>query len=220
MEPDFWHRRWHNNEIGFHQEQINLHLQSFWSSLQLQPPTTVFVPLCGKSKDMVWLADQGYEVVGVELSAVAVENFFRENRIATQIDRHRNFTRYRSEHITLLVGDFFDLQDADLGPITAVYDRASLIAFPPDMRTRYASHLCSLLPPAARMLLISLTYPEDAMKGPPFSVQEYEVRQLFEEEMQVEKVQELDVLHENPRFLQRGISALQETVFRLIKKSR
>lgn len=218
MKPDFWHRRWQNNEIGFHQEQINLHLQSYWPSLNIAPPTRVFVPLCGKSKDMVWLADQGYEVVGVELSTVAVEDFFKENRIEAQIDNTGNFTRYRSEHFTLLAGDFFDLQNTDLDSFAAVYDRASLIAFPPDMRQRYAEHLCSLLPPATRMLLISLTYPEDAMQGPPFSVRESEVRRLFEDAMHVEKVRELDVLHENPRFRKRGLSTLQETVFRLIKK--
>lgn len=49
------------------------------SSLDLAQGSRVFVPLCGKSLDMIWLAQQGHEVIGVELSPVAVEDFFREN---------------------------------------------------------------------------------------------------------------------------------------------
>lgn len=219
MEIDFWHRRWQKNEIGFHQERINLHLQSFWPSLDIKPPATVFVPLCGKSKDMVWLAEQGFEVLGIELSTIAIEDFFKENKLTPKIETGPLFKRYRSERITLLEGDFFDLQATDLDQVGAVYDRASLIAFPPDMRPRYTRHLCSLLPAGTLTLLISLEYPEHEMNGPPFSVHEGEVQQLFATEMHIEKLRELDVLQENPRFIQRGLSALREKVYKLTRRS-
>lgn len=218
MDPEFWHHRWRKNEIGFHQDRINLHLRSFWPSLHLTPPAAVFVPLCGKSTDMLWLAQQGYEVMGIELSAVAIEGFFQENGLAPTVTEDPPFTSYRSGRITLLLGDFFELQAPDLAGIGAVYDRASLIALPPEMRTRYAQHLCLLLPAATRMLLISLEYPEHEMQGPPFAVHEDEVRRLFETRMSLEKVLEKDVLAENPRFIQRGLTTLSEKVFRLKKR--
>lgn len=218
MEPDFWHRRWQKNEIGFHQDRINLHLQSFWPSLRLAPPAMVFVPLCGKSRDMLWLAEQGHEVLGIELSAVAVEDFFTENHLTPEVTEGSRFKRYRAPGITLLQGDLFELSPDDLAGVAAVYDRASLIAFPPEMRPRYARHLCSLLRAQTVMLLISLEYPEQEMKGPPFSVHEPEVRQLFEDEMHIEKVLELEVLKENPRFIQRGLTALTEKVYRLKRR--
>lgn len=218
MEPDFWHRRWYKNEIAFHQERINLHLQSVWPALASTPPATVFVPLCGKSKDMLWLAEQGFDVIGIELSAIAVEDFFKENHLAPTVTTESTFKRYQSGRLTLLQGDFFELLTADLGGKVTVYDRASLIAFPPEMRPRYSKHLCALLTTGTQMLLISMEYPEHEIKGPPFSVPESEVRRLFEDEMHIEKLREMDVLAENPRFIQRGLTSLQEKVFKLVKR--
>ena len=51
-----------------------------------------------------------------------------------------------------------------------MYDRASLIALPPEMRERYARHLAGILPPATQILLITLDYPQPEMPGPPFAV--------------------------------------------------
>ena len=42
---------------------------------------SVFVPLCGKSLDMVWLLEQGFSVTGCEISELAVQQFFTENSI-------------------------------------------------------------------------------------------------------------------------------------------
>ncbi len=79
MEPAFWHKRWADNQIGFHQGQVNSYLQTHWPALGLETGSRVLVPLCGKSLDLVWLAGQGYRVLGVELSRRAVEDFFREH---------------------------------------------------------------------------------------------------------------------------------------------
>jgi len=78
MEPEFWHQRWASNQIGFHEGQVNAYLARHYPQLGLAPGETVFVPLCGKSVDLRWLADQGAHVIGVELSPIAVESFFAE----------------------------------------------------------------------------------------------------------------------------------------------
>lgn len=70
MKSEFWHDRWLNSQIGFHQSEVNSYLQEHWSE-HFQDRGTVFVPLCGKSRDMVWLCDQGHTVIGSELSAIA-----------------------------------------------------------------------------------------------------------------------------------------------------
>ena len=56
---EHWHERWRRNEIGFHQDTINPYLVRLWQRLRLDPADPVFVPLCGKSRDMGWLHDQG-----------------------------------------------------------------------------------------------------------------------------------------------------------------
>ncbi len=215
MKLEFWHQRWQQNQIGFHQSEINTHLQQFWGHLALPPESRVFVPLCGKSRDLLWLRAQGHPVLGVEVSPIAVTAFFEENRLQPVVDRQGPFQRFESDGLTILCGDFFQMEATDLGPIGGVYDRASLVALPPAMRLDYVRHLDRILPPHIRILLVTMAYPQDEMQGPPFSVQEDEVESLFERRFDSRLLAELDILEENPRFRRKGLSALREAVYLL-----
>lgn len=186
MDAAFWLARWRENRIGFHQQQINPYLTNHLSALQLAPGDSVFVPLCGKSCDMLWLRDQGYSVLGVEISELAVAAFFAENRLKATRERRGAFIAWCAPGITLLQGDYFDLTPADLGGIAAVYDRAALIALPAGDRPRYSAHLLSLLPATARVLLVTLEYDQREMQGPPFSVPTREVQTLFDTRFDVQ----------------------------------
>lgn len=214
MDTGFWHARWAQNEIGFHQKEINSHLQSFWQGEAVEGDT-VFVPLCGKSLDMLWLRGQGYRVIGVEISALAVEAFFRGNNLEPKKRQQGEFVRWEVDGLVILQGDFFHLEAEQLQGVTAVYDRASLVALPREMRANYASHLESVLPSGVDVLLVTLEYRQDQMQGPPFSVEETEVQSLYQDNYRVESCFELNVLAENPRFLERGLTRMVEKVFRL-----
>ena len=215
MESEFWHERWRRNLTGFHQPHINAHLKTFWPRVSVAPGERVFVPLCGKSLDMIWLRDAGYPVLGVELSPLAVEAFFVENGLEYGQRTENGFTQYQSGRIQLLCGDFFDLQPEHLRGVRAVYDRASLIALPPGMRARFVAHLNRLLPAPMSMLLVALEYDQAQMQGPPFAVSEPEVGELFTPDWSLETVHEEDVLANEPRFRERGLSRLQEKIYLL-----
>jgi thiopurine S-methyltransferase len=214
MNPDFWHERWQRQEIGFHQAEINPYLRQYWPELQVTGGT-VFVPLCGKSLDMVWLREQGHEVLGVELSPLAVQGFFAEHGHTLRHSADERFKRCEANGIQLLCGDFFDLAAADLAQVTAVYDRAALIALPPELRARYVRHLVSLLPAGAQILLVTVDYLQEEMTGPPFAVSGEEVEALYRPYADIELLARLDVLAQNPRFQARGMSRLYENIFRL-----
>ncbi len=218
MQADFWYKRWEVNEIGFHQSQINAHLQQFWHRLGLKTGTCVFVPLCGKSRDILWLAKQGHSLVGVELSPLAVTEFFQENGLIPRRTQAGAFECWETDGIRLLCGDFFALDGGELTDVAGVYDRASLVALPPAMREAYARHLTAILPPAAGMLLVTLEYSQTEMQGPPFSVTEVEIRDLYEKHYQVELMFVHDALAEHPRFQERGLTRLTEKVYRLAVK--
>lgn len=215
MKAEFWLERWQRNEIGFHQGEINAHLQEFWGGLQLPAGSEVFVPLCGKSRDLLWLRAQGHRVLGVELSPLAVEDFFLENELKPQVRSHGTFDSWSCDGVTLLCGDFFELEAADLKGVAAVYDRASLVALPPEMRERYAQHLHRILPARVPMLLVTMDYPQAEMSGPPFSVSAAEVHRLYAEHYGVAQLYTHDVLAENTRFRERGLTRLDEVVFHL-----
>ncbi|MEG3641216.1 thiopurine S-methyltransferase [Magnetococcus sp. PR-3] len=142
--PDnaLWLQAWKENHIDdFHQSRINPLLMRFWPGIKLLRGKRLFVPLCGKSLDMIWLAQQGYEVLGVELSPIAVAAFFKENGLRPTRRAFGAFTQWQVGRITVLCGDFFKLSSRRLGKVDWVYDRASLTALPPDLRLRYAKHL-------------------------------------------------------------------------------
>lgn len=179
MQHDFWHQRWQNQQIGFHQSEINPFLLSHFQALGLQAGQRVFVPLCGKSLDMHWLLAQGIQVIGAELSQLAVDAFFTELKLAPEIRQSGPLRHYRTEQIEILQGDFFALTQDQLGTVDAVYDRAALIALPDEMRKQYSRHLMSITQTAPQ-LLISFQYDQSLVPGPPFSVGRTEVIAHYE----------------------------------------
>ncbi|MEZ5525045.1 MAG: thiopurine S-methyltransferase [Pseudomonadales bacterium] len=180
MEAEFWHNRWQEGRIGFHQPDVNKFLKNWWPKLKLPRQSRVFVPLCGKTLDMLWLASQGHQVIGVELSEVAAQAFFAEQNVQPDRQLKGDFTCYSANGVEIWCGDFFDLKRADLQDVTAVFDRAALIALPKAMRQRYVEHLRTLIPNGCQLLLVSMEYDESALSGPPFHVPWSEITDLFD----------------------------------------
>ena len=218
MEKEFWLERWSRQEIGFHQDEINTYLTQHWHELKLPQGSGVFVPLCGKSRDMQWLRDRGYRVVGVELSEAAVRAFFKENGYLPEQIPCKRFEGFVANDIHLVCGDFFDLCSTDLKGVTSVYDRASLVALPDEMRVRYANHLVSILPAGTQILLVTFDYPQAEMQGPPFSVSPGEVKILYGKYAEIRQLAGENILKQNPRFEARGLTRLQENVFLLTRR--
>jgi thiopurine S-methyltransferase len=190
MDVKYWIEKWNTGDLGFHQTEVEANLLKHFTSLS---PGVVFVPMCGKSFDMVWLASKGWKVIGVEVSPIACKTFFEQNKISYETKERADFVVYLSEKIDIWCGDFFKTNSVDLTGITAVYDRAALIALPKDLRMRYAAHLTENLLAKSNsrieMLLIALEYPQEKVQGPPFSVEASEVRELYSKTFVVEELE-------------------------------
>ena len=169
METSFWHRKWAENAIGFHESEANPHLVKHFTALSLPKGRRIFLPLCGKTLDIAWLLCEGYRVVGSELSETAIEQLFAELHVEAEISEAGKLRRYSAENIDIFVGDIFDLSRNTLGPVDAVYDRAALVALPEDMRQKYAAHLAQITGKAPQ-LLVTVEYDQSLMAGPPFSL--------------------------------------------------
>jgi thiopurine S-methyltransferase len=175
MDTNFWHDKWAKNEIAFHGREAHPLLVKHVSALALPPGARVFLPLCGKTLDIHWLLAQGMRVAGVELSSLAIDQLFAELGVQPQVSRVGDLTRYSADHIDIFVGDFFQVSSAQLGVVNAVYDRAALVALPPEMRVRYAAQLMAVTA-CAPQLLICFDYDQALQAGPPFAVPGAEVR--------------------------------------------
>lgn len=213
---NFWNERWEQNEIGFHQSTVSPHLVNYWPSM-VSDQAKVFVPLCGKSLDLLWLMKQGHQVAGAECSDLAVDSFFNENKLQYEKSADKSFSIYKNPQITIYQGDYFDLDINTLGDVGYVFDRAALIALPGEMRQRYSAHMIQLLNTGTQLLLITLAYEQHLMQGPPFSVNEEEVNALFSPSFSITKLHQQDIIEKENRFKNKGLNTLIETAYCLQK---
>lgn len=218
MEPEFWHERWAVNQIGFHQSEVNPYLVELWPQMKVKPGERVFVPLCGKTIDLHWLLRQGLHVVGAELSEKAVAAWFSESGLTPSIEERGGFKVYRHGACEIWCGDFFALRASDIGECSAFYDRAALIALPPEMRWQYVEQLNRLMAEDACGLLITLEYEQTQVAGPPFSVDEDEAQQLLSVQWRLKKVGEWDVLEQSAKFKKAGAARLMEGAYRVFRR--
>ncbi|MBC7181932.1 MAG: thiopurine S-methyltransferase [Roseovarius sp.] len=192
MEADFWHTRWENMQIGFHEGAVNRMLSAHIGALGLDPGARIFLPLCGKTRDIAWLLAQGYRVAGAELSDIAVGQLFEELGVTPDITEHGPLRAYAAPGVTIFAGDIFALTPDLLGPVDAVYDRAALVALPAEMRARYTAHM-RVLTGTAPQLLVTFEYDPAIMAGPPFSVTAAEVRTHYAPHYRITQLADLVV---------------------------
>ncbi|WP_196140465.1 thiopurine S-methyltransferase [Aliikangiella sp. G2MR2-5] len=219
MEREFWLEKWNRQEVGFHNPDPHPFLSQYAGKV-FQQSEQIFVPLCGMSVDMVYLLSLGIRVVGCELSEKAVSRFFDvsagyEGVQKPVISRSAEspLALYDGGDIKIWQGDYFSLREHDFDQVQAIYDRAALIALPENMRKNYVNHMHRLFP-SAKLMLITLEYPQQEMKGPPFSVERSEVEKLFNF-AQIKVLAKMDILKGEPKFMQRGLTELTECVYQI-----
>lgn len=179
MEAGFWHERWETGQIGFHEGRRNSLLEAHAERLPA-PPARIFLPLCGKTADIAWFLARGHRVCGAELSEIAIRQLFEDLGVVPEIKPMGKLTRYAAQELDIFVGDIFEMTPETLGPVDAVYDRAALVALPDTMRARYAEHLMAITGTAPQ-ILITFTYDQAVMDGPPFSITQGEVQRHYAE---------------------------------------
>ena len=223
MEAEYWLKRWREGRTGWHRSEVMPLLVQHWSALNVPRGSRVLVPLCGKSLDMLWLVQQGMRVLGVDVSPVAIESFLAENQLHARTRGEADGTHYEitnaSGEIEIINGDAFALDPDEVAQCNVFYDRAALIAMPAPMRRRLVDELYVQLPAGSAGLLITLAYPGNEMQGPPFSVDDAEVHDLFDKRWQVDRLEYRDILASQPSFSNQGVSALHTGVYALTRRA-
>jgi thiopurine S-methyltransferase len=192
MDGSFWHQKWQRNEIAFHEREANPLLVTHFKALASPEGSRVFVPLCGKTRDIHWLLSHGYRVAGAELSEIAVAQLFRELGVDPSKTAIDQLIRYSASNIDIFVGDIFKLSRSLLGHIDAIYDRAALVALPEPMRDRYAAHLIAITDRSPQLLITHL-YDQRLLDGPPFSVSDEEVGRHYLESYDLELLASVEI---------------------------
>mgnify|MGYP001185405432 CR=1 FL=1 len=230
VDNNFWFDCWQNNKLGFNQETPNATLVKFFTTFSIPEKSRAFVPLCGKSIDMIWLLNQKIEVLGVELSPLAIQAFFDENKLSYSRTNLGPFKLWEAndQPITILEGDIFLLEPVLLEklkpinkwPFDFVYDRASLIALPPKSREKYYNLYKSLMSDKSKALILTIEYESNSFEGPPFSVPEKEVFNSLENVFKIEILGYEKVKPLSTRFLESGLEEIGQKAYKVEKRDR
>ena len=220
MEAEFWRERWRSGCTGWHQETVNPWLKKHWPALDLPASSPVFVPLCGKSQDMIWLRQAGHRVIGVELVETAVRSFFKgRDRLFKVVNTPNNLPRFSGGGIHIYCGDYLELSAAHLEAAPGCFDRGALIALPPEQRAVYADHMQRILPDGAQVLLLTLEYDQAKAPGPPFSVPVEEVQALYGTRCRLKELDAEATGDLPPHFQEQGLKAVTQRAYRIIKNT-
>lgn len=123
----------------------------------------MFVPMCGKTHDMLWLADKGHAITGAEINARYIKAFFRDAELeytlrSEQITPKKKVNVYKAKgkDITLYQCDIFDYSVGVSGQFDAIWDQSALPVINEMGAKRlkeYTSLMQSLLKPDGRHMV-------------------------------------------------------------------
>lgn len=212
-----WLEFWANNETNWHSDVVTQELEKYLGLLKLESGDTVFVPLCGKSLDMIYMLNRGFSVIGVEVSEIGIKQFFHENGLDFTISQVGKFDLYSAKNIEIYCGDFFSLTSKHLCDVKAVFDRKSLIALNRNLRQKYVKHLNDIISLGVRILLITLHYPQHQMSGPPFSVDKSEVESLFSMAFNYQELKPFQDIENGLKLARSGVDYIENAAYCLQK---
>ncbi len=212
MEKEYWINKWHSNDIAFHEQNITPDLISHIKQLKLKEDDCIFVPLCGKTKDMLWLVHQGFYVIGVEISDIACHDFFSESQITPRIVHTDKYKKYESERITLFCADFFDLKQSDFPPVKAIYDCKALIALPPCHREKYLTQILNCFGSDINILLLTREG-DKTVKPPPYPISDKEIKLLYSEYFNIQQIEYNEIKNIPERLINKGYTQMFERTY-------
>lgn len=212
MKETFWQDLWEIGEsaVNFHRTDIHPFVKKH-ATPSLLAGKRVFVPLCGKTNDMLWFREYADHVTGIEVVEKPVRQFFDENEIPFS----KEGRKFKADKLTIINGDLLSLTREQVSSIDLIYDRASLVALPYDIRLRYLDKVGELTDPGSKILLITLEY-DHTSSNPPFSISPADVEAYYGKTYLIQHIENLD--HPHHRIKEKhGLNVLIEHAFILTK---
>lgn len=174
VESEFWKEAWDVNNIGFHQEKLNPIMVEKFKDIDLEGKN-VLIPLAGKTRDINFFTQRKANVIAVEVVEKAIHDYFNESSIDYNKETHKTYSLYSSPFLKFYHTDFFDADNLIDAEIHYVYDRASNVALPPELRKKYYAVIDKLTTTKTNFLIITYEHNGDSDFGPPFMVPAKEI---------------------------------------------
>ncbi len=215
MDLSYWKKRWQEGNIGWHNEKVDNDLQTFVKNERPSLSSPVLIPLCGKTLDIDWLAQQSFDVVGVDVSPLALKAVVARNSGAWSTQTHPKAVVHSHRRIQLWEADFFDWAQTAQATYCWVWDRAAFVAIDPSLRTHYLQAMAQLLRPDGFMLCKTFAYAQELSTAPPYSVTEAQMLALSAPWFTAKRIQSNTSFHESGTLARRGAPQVTTDVWQL-----
>ncbi len=90
-------------------------------------PKKIFIPLCGKTKDIPFLLSLGHKIFGVETWKLGIEELNTEHKLGLKLNAENKLYTNEDGRLKIYCGDFFTCPIAKWGPFDVIWDRGSFI---------------------------------------------------------------------------------------------
>ena len=212
MSNKIWKDKWKRNDIAFHQSTSNHLLKKYISQLNISAGADILVPLCGKSLDMNILANLGYNVIGIELSNIAIKAYFEALNVKPTREKYKRFITWKYKNTEIWCGDIFDLTKKEIGHIGVLYDNTSLTAFSPDIRPQYVQHFHDMLSEKNQILLITTETPDETQINSAMTIDD-EIQSLYERQYHITLLHGERVITHDPEQPDEAKRPMEEKVY-------
>lgn len=218
MDVSYWKKRWLDGQTGWHENEVHPLLIKYYDFLSLSLKKHFFFPLCGKTLDLDWILSKNHTTTGVEASEIAIKEVENRLKVSFKKAAYQNFTKHTFGNLTLMQGNYFDLDTTLIDPIDVVFDRGAFVAIHPNQRKKYIEMYNKLLTHESIILLVAYQYNENASTNPPYSLSELQIRALMEPDFDIEICESEEILDIDPKFKERGINVFARNVYKIQKK--
>ncbi|PHS26338.1 MAG: thiopurine S-methyltransferase [Methylophaga sp.] len=157
-----WEQRYQIGQTGWDRGEISANLLH-WIELGLLKPCRILIPGCGNGYEVITLAELGFEVVAIDISATPIKNLSQQ-------------LTDKGLSAELIQADFFTWQ-ADK-PFDAIYEQTSLCALPPELWSDYENCLYKWLKTTGKVYAQFMQSDQDG--GPPFHCEISKMKALFQ----------------------------------------
>ena len=167
-----WQRHYDEGDLGWDLGQVAPPFIKLYESNTIVPGKTL-VPGCGRGHEVIYLAENGFEVTAVDYSSGAV------NHLNSTVQEHK--LKCKVLHM-----DFFGIDSAHNGIYDLLIEQTFFCAISPERRPSYVSTVARVLKQGG--MLAGLFYHTGEEGGPPFNTTREDILKHFSGSFEIQQL--------------------------------
>ena len=167
-----WQQHYDEDDLGWDLGQVAPPFVNLFESKIIFPGKTL-VPGCGRGHEVIFLAENGFEVTAVDFSLGAINHL-------------KPTVQERKLKCEILHMNFFEMDAVHNGTFDMVIEQTFFCAISPEQRTSYVSTVARALKQGG--MLAGLFYHTGEEGGPPFNTTREDIVKYFSDSFEIRQL--------------------------------